>query len=204
MKTILLTGFTPFGGESMNPSYECLKNIEDNILGYRIIKKEIETSFLNSHQQLLSYLDQYKPDAVILVGQAGGAKAIRIERIAINIQDASIEDNLGNMPIDHPIIESAPTAYFSSLPIRKIVDNLMDAGIPTVLSYCAGTFVCNHLLFNLLHYISQKEIHIPVGFIHVPYVFSQVTDKPDMYATDLDSLTKAIQIIIKTVIKESL
>jgi pyroglutamyl-peptidase len=204
MKNILLTGFTPFDGESMNPSFECLKNIENNIDGYQIIKKEIETSFLNSHQQLLSYLNLYKPVAVILIGQAGGAKNIRIERVAINIQDARISDNLGYMPVDQAIIKSAPNAYFSTLPVRKIVENLLDEGIPAVLSYSAGTFVCNHLMFHLLHQIEQSNIKIPGGFIHVPYVFSQIIDKQDVYATDLNTLTKAIHFIIKTIIKESL
>jgi pyroglutamyl-peptidase len=204
MKNILITGFTPFGGESINPSYECLKKIENSVSGFNIIKKEIETSFSNSHQQLLSYLDEYKPDAVILVGQAGGAKNIRVERVAINIQDARIKDNLGQMPIDQPVLKIAPNAYFSTLPVRKIVENLMDEGIPSTLSYSAGTFVCNHLMFHLLHYLNEYKISIPAGFIHVPYVFSQITDKQDEYATDLDILAKAIHVIIKTVIKESL
>jgi pyroglutamyl-peptidase len=204
MKKILVTGFTPFGGESMNPSYECIKNLDDIISGYKIIKKEIETAFQTSHQQLLSYLDEYNPDAVILVGQAGGAKNIRIERVALNIQDARIKDNLGDKPTDQVIINSAPNAYFSTFASKIIMKNLMDEGIPAILSYSAGTFVCNHLLFHLLHHLNQFNKNIPAGFIHVPYVFSQVTDKKDVYATDLNSLTKALDIIIKTTIKESL
>jgi pyroglutamyl-peptidase len=204
MKKILLTGFSPFGGESINPSYECIKNVDNEISGYEIIKKEIETTFQTSHHQLISYINDFKPDAVILVGQAGGAHNIRIERVAINIQDARIKDNLGDMPEDQVIIKSAPNAYFSTLPSKLIVKNLMNEGIPAILSYSAGTFVCNHLLFHLLHYLNQSNINIPAGFIHVPYIFSQVGDKKDEYATDLISLTKALQIIIKTTIKESL
>lgn len=204
MKTILLTGFSPFGGESINPSYECLKKVEDNLYGYKIIKKEIETSFINSHLQLISYFNEFKPDAVILVGQAGGAKNIRIERVAINIQDARIKDNLGDMPIDQPIVKSAPNAYFSTLPSKDIVKALIEEKLPAILSNSAGTFVCNHLLFHLLHHLKQFDINIPAGFIHIPYIFSQVVDKHDIYAIDLNSLTKAIKIIIKTTIKESL
>lgn len=204
MKNILITGFTPFGGESINPSYECIKNIDDTMLGYNIVKKEIETSFIHSHKQLLAYIKAFNPVAIILVGQAGGSKHIRIERVAVNIQDASISDNSGIKPFDQNIIDLAPNAYFSTLPFHKIVENLIDEGIPTSLSYSAGTFVCNHLLFHLLHHINTAHLDIPAGFVHVPYIFSQVSNKEHMYATDLPTLTKAMNLLIHTVIKESL
>lgn len=204
MKNILITGFTPFGGEVINPSYECIKNVDDTILGYNIIKQEIETSFINSHIQLLSYIKEFNPVAIILVGQAGGSKHIRIERVAINIQDATIPDNQGIKPIDQSIIDLAPNAYFSTFPFHKIVENLIDEGIPTSLSYSAGTFVCNHLLFHLLHHLKITQLDIPAGFVHVPYIFSQVSDKENTYATDLPTLTKAMNSLVHTVIKESL
>lgn len=204
MKSILITGFTPFDGEVINPSYEAISHVRDEIMGYKIIKKEIETSFSNSHVQLFSFIDEIKPYAIILVGQAGGSKHIRVERIAINVDDAHIQDNLGAMPQDKIIIKSAYPAYFSTLPLKFIVENLLDEGIPAAISNAAGTFVCNHLFFHMLHYLKQHKSNMPAGFIHVPYIYNQVIDKPGVYATDLHTLTHAIEVIIETVIKESL
>ncbi len=203
-KSILITGFTPFGGEHINPSYEAIKYLPDEIDAYKIIKQEIDTAFNLSKDQLIKTIEDYKPNAVILVGQAGGAKNMRIERIAININDATIKDNNDFMPIDQLIIENGPDAIFSTLPVRKIVDNLLDDGIPAIVSNSAGTYVCNHLMYHLLYYLKQNNINIPAGFIHVPYIFSQVTEKTDTYATDLYAITRTLDIAIKTIIKEAL
>ena len=204
MKKVLVTGFTPFAGETINPSYEAVEQLPDEILTYKIIKKEIETSFDTSIEQLESFLNDVKPSIVILVGQAGGAKNIRIERVAINIDDAQIKDNSGKQPENKPIKIDGENAYFSTLPIKKIVDELMDDGIPAVVSNSAGTYVCNHLMYHLLYTLKKKNLDIPAGFIHVPYVFSQIVDKPDTYATDLYAITRALDIAIKTTIKELL
>ncbi len=201
-KSILITGFTPFDGELINPSYEAIKQLSDSILDTKIIKLEIETAFQTSKDQIIDAIKKYQPDAVVLVGQAGGAKNMRIERVAINIDDASIYDNHQYMPIDQPIIKDGPAAFFSTLPIKKIVNRLMDDGIPAVISNSAGTFVCNHLMYHTLYYLHLNQIDIPAGFIHVPYIFSQVKDKIDLYATDLNVITKTLDITIKTIIKE--
>lgn len=202
MKKVLITGFSPFAGETINPSYEAVKQLPDSILGYNIIKKEIETSFDTSTNQLEKCLEDHNPSIVILVGQAGGAKNIRIERIAINIDDAEVQDNSGVKPEDKPIKNDGETAYFSTLPIKKIVNALIDDGIPAVVSNSAGTYVCNHLMYNLLYTLKKTNTDIPAGFIHVPYIFSQVVDKPDTYATDLYAITRALDIAIKITIKE--
>ena len=202
MKKVLITGFTPFAGEKINPSYEAVKQLADEILGFEIIKKEIETSFDSSIKQLDSYIETFSPSIVILVGQAGGAKNIRIERVAINIDDAPIKDNSGKQPKDKLIKKDGENAYFATLPLKKIVNALMDDGIPAVVSNSAGTYVCNHLMYNLLYTLNKKSINIPAGFIHVPYIFSQIEDKPDIYATDLYAITRALDIAIKTTIKE--
>lgn len=201
-KSILITGFTPFAGEKMNPSYEAIKLLPDDIMGYNIVKKEIETAFHFSKNQLIPIFETIKPAAVILVGQAGGAKNMRIERVAINIDDASIKDNNDYMPVDKPIIPDGPAAIFSTLPVRKIVENLLDDGIPAIISNSAGTYVCNHLMYHLLYHLKTNQIDIPAGFIHVPYVFTQVEDKPDVYATDLYAITRTLDIAIKTIINE--
>lgn len=202
MKKVLITGFSPFAGEPINPSYEAVKQLPDDILGYKIIKKEIETSFDTSINQLEQLLEDNCPSIVILVGQAGGAKNIRIERVAININDAQIKDNSGYQPEDKLIRDDGENAYFSTLPIKKIVSALIDDGIPAVVSNSAGTYVCNHLMYNLLYTLKKTNKDIPAGFIHVPYVFSQVIDKSDTYATDLYAITRALDIAIKTTIKE--
>ena len=128
--------------------YECIKHLDSEINGVKIIKKVIETSFSSSHLQLLQLIKAFKPDAIILFGQAGGAKGIRVERVAINLQDASIADNQGYMPKDKQVIANASPAYFSTLPIKEIVLKLQDEGIPSNVSNSAGTFVCNHLFFS--------------------------------------------------------
>lgn len=202
MNKVLITGFSPFAGETINPSYEAVKQLPDDILGYKIIKKEIETSFETSISQLEKLLEENNPSIVILVGQAGGAKNIRIERVAINIDDAQISDNLGKQPEDKSIKDDGEAAYFSTLPIKKIVNALMDDGIPAVVSNTAGTYVCNHLMYHLLYTLKKTNRSIPAGFIHVPYIFSQIIDKPDTYATDLYAITRALDIAIKTTIKE--
>ena len=202
MKKVLITGFTPFAGEKINPSYEAVKQLPDYIMAFEIIKKEIETSFDISIKQLETFLDEYAPSIVILVGQAGGAKNIRVERVAINIDDAPIKDNSGNQPQDKAIKQDGENAYFSTLPLKKIVNHLMDDGIPAVISNSAGTYVCNHVMYDLLYTLKKRDINIPAGFIHVPYIFSQIEDKPDTYATDLYAITRALDIAIKTTIKE--
>ena len=147
-------------------------------------------------------VNTFSPSIVILVGQAGGAKNIRVERVAINIDDAPIKDNSGKQPEDKFIKEDGENAYFATLPLKKIVNALMDDGIPAVVSNSAGTYVCNHLMYDLLYTLNKKNINIPAGFIHVPYIFSQIEDKPDTYATDLYAITRALDIAIKTTIKE--
>lgn len=203
-KSILITGFTPFGGEKINPSFEAIKQLPDEFLDYSIVKKEIDTAFLISKDQLIPIIIDLKPSAVILVGQAGGAKNMRIERIAINVDDASIKDNNDFMPIDQTIVRDGPDAIFSTLPVKKIVENLQDDGIPAIVSNSAGTYVCNHLMYHLLYYLKTNNLNIPAGFIHVPYIFDQVKDKPDTYATDLYAITRTLDIAIKTIIKEQL
>lgn len=204
MKRILVAGFSPFSGESINPSYEAIKDLPNQLLGFEIIKIEIETSFKTSHEKLIPFIDDCKPKAIILVGQAGGSKSIRVERVAINIKDSDIPDNDNQMPVDEPINKLGSSAYFSTLPIKKVVLNLMDEGFPAIISNSAGTFVCNHLMYHTLHHLKINKQSIPAGFIHVPYIFSQVIDKPNVYATDLTALTRALKIVITTVIQESL
>ncbi|NLY47205.1 MAG: pyroglutamyl-peptidase I [Tissierella sp.] len=177
---VLITGFDPFGGENINPAYEAIKGLEDNISGMKIIKKEIPTVFYKSIEMLEKLIIDENPDLVICVGQAGGRFDISLERVAINIDDARIKDNDGNQPIDERIFEDGENAYFSSLPIKRMAMKIREAGIPANISNTAGTFVCNHIMYGLLYLIDKKYPDIRGGFIHVPYLPEQVVSKGNL------------------------
>ena len=139
---VLITGFDPFGGESINPALEAVKMIPENIEGAQVIKLEIPTVFRKSLKKIEEKIEEINPDVVISIGQAGGRFGVTPERVAINIDDARIEDNEGNQPIDISIYEDGESAYFSNLPIKAMVKEMVDNGIPASVSNTAGTFVC--------------------------------------------------------------
>ncbi|KAF2955869.1 pyroglutamyl-peptidase I [Marinitoga sp. 38H-ov] len=201
---VLVTGFVPFGGEKINPSFEAVKKLPLKILGAEIIKLEIPTVFYKSIEKLISKISEIKPDIVICTGQAGGRSHISIERVAINIDDARIEDNEGNKPVDKPIFFDGENAYFSNLPIKKIVEGIREIGIPAEISNSAGTFVCNHLLYGLMYYINRDYNRILGGFIHVPYLPEQVLDKRNKPSMSLDNITKALEKTIEICVEELL
>ena len=175
---ILVTGFDPFGGETVNPAYEAVKLLPDTIAGAQIIKLQVPTRFALSGTVLEAAVNEHRPDAVICVGQAGGRSAITPERVAINLADASTPDNAGDQPVDEPIRKDGAPAYFTSLPVKAMVQRMRDAGIPAAVSYTAGTYVCNYLLYTLLYLIDKKYPNVRGGFIHVPYAMEQVINKP--------------------------
>lgn len=199
---IIITGFDPFGGESLNPAYEAIKLLPDNIEGHTIIKKEIPTVFKKSLAVLEASIQEEQPDIVICVGQAGGRFEITPERVAINQDDGRIPDNEGNQPIDETIYTDGEMAYFSKLPIKKIVENLKKENIPASISNTAGTYVCNHVMYGLLYLIDKKYKVIRGGFIHVPFTTSQVMDKPNMPSLTLEQIRDGLLIAIKTTIVE--
>ena len=194
---VLITGFDPFGGESTNPAYEAVKLLPDKIGEIDVIKVEIPTVFHKSVLTIEKYIDEYSPDFVICVGQAGGRADITVERVGINVDDARIPDNEGNQPIDEPIAKDGPAAYFSTLPIKAIVKTIRDSGLPVSVSNSAGTYVCNHVMYGLLHLLKTKYTWIKGGFIHVPYCEKQVVDKFNMPSMSLGSISKALEIIIE-------
>ena len=203
MKKILITGFDPFGGEAMNPAYEAVKLIADSIKGVHIIKLEVPTVFHKSIQVLDEAMMEIEPDVVINVGQAGNRFGVTPERIAINEDDARIKDNEGNQPIDVEIVKGGPSAYFSTLPIKAMVENMKKAGVPASVSNTAGTFVCNHLMYGLMYLIDNKYPNVRGGFIHVPYATEQVLDKPNSPSLSIEQialgLTASIEAIIDNV-----
>jgi len=198
---VLITGFTPFGGEKINPAFEAINNMRSNIKGAEIIKKEIPTVFRNSLINLYNEIECEQPDVVICVGQAGGRFGLAIERVAINMDDARIPDNEGNQPIDESIYDDGENAYFSNLPIKAIVKKLKEENIPSEISNSAGTYVCNHLMYGLLYYLHKNNSDIRGGFIHVPFLPEQVVYKRNMPSMSLEVITKGLEVMVEAIIE---
>lgn len=197
---ILVTGFDPFGGEAINPSSEVLKLLPDKIEESELIKLVLPTVFRKSLSLLVSKVEEVKPDIVISIGQAGGREAITFERVAINIDDARIPDNEGNQPIDEIIYPEGQTAYFSTIPIKRMVEAVKEKGIPAAVSNSAGTFVCNHVLYGILHYRVTQAPHLRAGFIHIPLIEEQARGR-DIAYMKLDTIAEGIVAGIKALIK---
>lgn len=195
---ILITGFDPFGGEKTNPAIESVKRISEDIENAEIKKLEIPTVFHKSADVLEEAIKEFKPEAILCVGQAGGRFDITVERVAINQDDARIEDNEGNRPIDLPIREDGENAYFATLPIKRIVEEIKKENIPASVSNSAGTFVCNHIMYQAL-YLAEKYDVKKAGFIHVPFLPEQVVDKPNTPSMSLDNIVKGLNSAVKTI-----
>lgn len=185
---LLLTAFDPFGGETVNPAQEAVKMVSSRVGNVEIIKCVVPTVFGKSIKTVAAAIADCRPDAVLCIGQAGGRADLTPERIAINLDDASIADNEGNRPVDTPIFPDGKPAYFSTLPVKAMVAAIRAAGIPASLSNTAGTFVCNHLMYGVLYTLEKYCPGVRGGFLHVPYIPSQVTGGrgiPSMSAADI-------------------
>lgn len=177
-RTILLTGFEPFGGDAINPAQKALRWYEGRFIeGYSIYAKELPTVFGSSIEQLYEAIDEIKPELVICLGLAAGRPDITMERIAINVDDASIPDNEGNQPAGQPIFPDGPAAYWSTLPIKAMVNAMKEQGIPASVSNTAGTFVCNHVFYGLMHKLEQCGGRVRGGFIHIPMLPEQAISR---------------------------
>ena len=175
---VLITGFDPFGGEPINPAWEAVKAMKDEIAGATITKLQIPTVVAKSIAKVHEKMQELHPDIVISIGQAGGRYDITPERVAINLDDARIKDNEGNQPIDVPIYEDGAPAYFSDLPIKAMVQHIREAGLPASVSNTAGTFVCNHLMYGVLYTLAKEYPGVRGGFMHVPFIPEQVVERP--------------------------
>ena len=198
---LLLTAFSPFGGEKINPSLEAVKLVKDKILETDIIKLEVPTVFGKSIKIVADTIEKEKPDYVLCIGQAGGRYGITPERVAINIDDARIPDNEGNQPIDRPIFADGEPAYFSNLPVKSMVEEIRKEGLPASLSNSAGTYVCNHLMYGVLYTLSKKFKEVKGGFIHVPFVPEQTVDKPDKPSMSLTDIVRGLEAAIKAAVE---
>ena len=198
---VLVTGFDPFGGESINPAWEAVKVIKDEIAGAEIVKMQIPTVVGKSIKKIHDKMVEINPDIVIAVGQAGGRFGVTPERVAINVTDARIPDNEGNQPIDEPIFEDGDAAYFSNLPVKAMVQEIKDAGYPSTLSNTAGTYICNHVMYGILYYIQKEFPNARGGFIHVPYAASQVINKPNTPSMAIADITTSLEAAIKAAVE---
>ena len=202
---ILVTGFDPFGGEKINPALETIKRLPDTILGAQIIKLEIPTVVGKSLAKIKEAVEKENPDVVLSIGQAGGRSEITVERIGINIDDCRIPDNEGNQPIDEPVIKGGPAAYFVTVPIKAIVENIKAHNIPASISNTAGTFICNHVCYGVAHLAAARTAAgkpMKSGFIHIPFLPEQVIGKPALtpsmsLETIVSGITQALEAIVE-------
>lgn len=199
---VLVTGFDPFGGESVNPAFEAIKLLPDEIAGAEIIKLEIPTVFTKSEVVVEDAIKACMPDIVINVGQAGGRSTITPEKVAINLKDARIPDNDGEQPLDEPLHEDGEPAYFATVPVKAMVENMKAHGIPASLSYTAGTYVCNAVMYNTQYMIAKRYPGIKEGFIHVPFAAEQVVNKPNgTPSMSLEMIAKGLEYAIEAAVK---
>lgn len=200
---ILVTGFDPFGGEPINPAIESVKRLPDNIEGAEIIKLEIPTVRKKSLEKIEKAINEHNPDVILSIGQAGGRFDISIERVGINLDDFRIPDNEGNQIIDEPIFPDGENSYFVKLPVKAMVQNVQKNNIPASVSYTAGTFVCNHVLYGVLYLIEKKYKGKKSGFIHIPFLPQQVVDKRNTPSMELNTIVKGLTAAIEAIVKNN-
>lgn len=198
MKKLLLTGFVPFLDFPVNPTEEIVKSLDgETINGYQIISKILPVDFQQSEKEIIQHYEEIKPDAVVSLGLAGGRQHITPERIAINCKDGA-PDNNGVICEDEPISNDGPAGYFSTLPIRAMVNSLKEHGYPAKISNTAGTYLCNNVMYAVLQKIEKEQTPIPAGFIHIPASHElaiQLKNSPSWSQRDL---TEAIRICLRT------
>ncbi len=176
---VLVTGFQPFGTDTMNPAYEAVRMLPDEIAGAEVVKIEIPVVFYKGAKAVEEAIEEVNPDVVICVGQAGGRANMTVERVGINLAECpTFPDNEGNAPNGRRIQEDGKDAYFATIPVKAMVKNMQDHGIPASISYSAGTYVCNDVMYNLLYLIDKKHPNIKGGFIHVPFDTKQAIGRP--------------------------
>jgi pyroglutamyl-peptidase len=194
----LVTGFEPFGGDTVNPAEEAVQLLRSRIGNLEVATSVLPASFAQSAAALVRAIESTRPDIVLCVGQAGGRVALSLERVAINVQDARIPDNDRAQPIDVPVVPRGPAAYFATLPIKAAVAALRQAGLPAEVSNTAGTFVCNHILYSLMHIAAQGGHRFRGGFLHIPLLPEQAATQRGVASMALADVVRGIEIILQT------
>ena len=197
---ILLTGFEPFGGETINPAKEAVQLVKDEIKKAEIVKCYVPVVFGKAIDTVYEAMVREKPDVVLCIGQAGGRFEITPERVAINCDDARIPDNEGNAPVDAPVFTDGAPAYFSTLPIKKMVEYIKAADVPASVSNTAGTYVCNHLMYGVRYHIEKEFPDMIGGFMHVPYLHEQVRNRAGVPSLSKDDVVKGIEAAIEAIV----
>lgn len=196
---VLLTGFEPFNKEKINPSYEAVKLVPNSINNIDIVKYELPTVFSRARKELIELINKENLDVVLCIGQAGNRSMVTVEQVAINLMDASIPDNDGCKPLDEAVVVGGEDGIFATIPVKKIVEAMRAKNIPASVSYSAGTYVCNTVMYTALEMAKTNYPNMKCGFIHVPYIPEQVLDKNSPSMT-LDMIVEAIKIAIKEII----
>ena len=194
----LVTGFEPFGGETVNPSLAAMRALAPRIGAVEIAVEPLPVVFGRSLDVLAGTIEEVGPQIVLCVGEAGGRAELSMERIAINVVDARIPDNEGRRPVDRPVVDGAPAAYFATLPIKAAVAALRVAGLPAAVSNTAGTFVCNHVFFGLMHLAATRYPGLRGGLLHVPFLPSQAARHAGAPSMALDEIVRANGIVLST------
>lgn len=201
MQTILLTGFEPFGGEQSNPSWLAAQQLDGYQLDdeVRIVSRQLSCVFEKSQQELKTAIDELKPVLVLALGQAGGRTELCFEKVAINFIDARIADNAGIQPVGEPVVAEGPTAYFTTLPIKAMVNHLKQQGIPAAVSYTAGTYVCNTVFYALMHQLRHNP-KVRAGFLHIPYAPEQAIGKA-VASMPVDMVVNALKLCLPVALR---
>ncbi|MBN8889630.1 MAG: pyroglutamyl-peptidase I [Rhodospirillales bacterium 70-18] len=193
---ILVTGFEPFGGERLNPSQAAIDRLPARLGGLRIATQLLPAAYAPSLGLLRAAIAREDPDIVLCTGEAGSRIDLTPERVAINVQDARIRDNEGDQPIDVAVVPGGPAAYFTTLPIKAAVHAMREAGLPASVSNSAGTFVCNHVFYGLMHYAAMRKARFRGGFMHLPYLPEQAANHPKAPSMALDCIVRGIEIVL--------
>lgn len=201
MTTVLLTGFEPFGGETVNPSWQAVSALAARppVAGVTLRTALLPCVYGVAADVLRDAVTRWDPDVVVGVGQAGGRHQVTPERIAVNLDDAPAPDNAGGSPVDRPVVDGGPLAHRSGLPVKAIVAALRAAGIPAAVSDTAGTYICNHVFYAVMHLVATERPGMRAGFVHVPYSHDQVVDRAGAVPSlALDSITDALGVVVAT------
>ncbi|MGI8561863.1 MAG: pyroglutamyl-peptidase I [Luteimonas sp.] len=196
LPAILLTGFEPFGGETCNPSWDAVAALHGRrIAGHRVASRRLPVVFGESLKVLRDAIRELDPALVLCVGQAGGRTAVSFERVAINIDDARIPDNANACPVDAAVVQGGPAAYFATLPIKAMHAAVRAAGIPAEVSQTAGTYVCNHVFYGLMHALRRRKVR--AGFVHIPWSPGQAASKAGAPSLPVDCVVDALRIALR-------
>ncbi len=200
---ILLTGFEPFNGEKINSSWEVVQSLgEKNPGPGEIIVCCLPTVFGEGLKKIIAAVDSIQPQLIIGTGQAGGRSELCVERVALNVADAEIRDNQGQQPLDEPIRPRGPTAYWSTLPIKSMVKRIREEGIPARVSNSAGTYVCNEVMYGVLHHLEAGQIPARAGFIHIPFLPQQAIGRPGTSTMALETAVRGLEVALQSALKD--